>query len=71
MAGVEEETITVRIGHILRIVAKELGVEHIDKICTTHRATGMTRLSLLNHRRSENTNVIRCTLKFVVLHSLK
>jgi hypothetical protein len=69
MSGVEEHTITMGICHIVGVVTEELRIEYIDEICTTHSTAGVTRLCLFYHRGSQDTDVIGCALKFVVLHN--
>jgi hypothetical protein len=69
MTWIEEQTVAVWVCHVIWVVAKKLAVENIDKVCTTHSSTGMSRLCLLDHRGCKDSDIIRSTLKFVVFHS--
>ena len=64
VARVEEEAITERIGWILRVKMNELRVEQIDKICTAHSSSGVTRLSLFYHSSSQYANIIGSLVEF-------
>ena len=62
VARVEEETVTSRPEWISGIINQELREEHVDEIGSTHGTTGMTGLGLLNHRRSQDSDVVGCVV---------
>ena len=69
---VEEETITVGVIHLLGIVVQELGKEDGHEIGTAHRATGVTRLGLFDHRSRQDTDVVGNALQFgISSHNIK
>ena len=62
VAGVEEEAVAacpIRIGRVINQVLRE---EHIDEIGSTHRTTGVARLSLFYHARCQYTDVVGSTI---------
>ena len=58
---IEEETISVGVRRIVRIVAQKFGIEHRHEVGAAHRAAGMARFRLLDHRGRQNTDIVRYT----------
>ncbi len=72
VAGVEEETVATFPSGVLRVVDQKFAVECVDEISAAHSTTGVSRLSLFNHRSSKDTDVVRCHVHyFVVVHKIK
>ena len=56
---------------IFWIIDQVLAEEYVDKVCASHSTTGVTRVSFLNHRGSQNTDVIGCTIhQLNVVHNI-
>ena len=58
---IEEETISVGVRRIVRIVAQKFGIEHRHEVGAAHRAAGMARFRLLDHRGRQNSDIVRYT----------
>ena len=61
VARIEEETISVGVRRIVRIVAQKFGIEHRHEVGAAHRAAGMARFRLLDHRGRQNSDIVRYT----------
>ena len=62
MSGIQEKAVASLPSGILRIVFQKLGVEDIDKVCTTHRSARVTTLSFLNHGCSQYADIVGCAV---------
>ncbi len=61
MARIEEETITVGVRRIVRIVAQKFGIEHRHEVGAAHGAAGVSRFRLLDHGGRQNADIVRYT----------
>jgi len=69
MAGIKEETVTSLIFHVTGIILQELAEKHVNEISATHSTTGVTGLGLLDHRCSQNTDIVGCLVhQFFTVH---
>ena len=61
VARIEEETITVGVRRIVRIVPQKFGIEHRHEVGAAHGAAGVSRFRLLDHGGRQNADIVRYT----------
>ncbi len=64
VARVEKEPVAVGVGHVVGVVAQELGEEHGHEIGTAHGTARVPRLGFLDHGGRQDTDVVGDTRKF-------
>ena len=68
VAGVEEETIAEGVVKPCGVVAEVARVEDVDKVCSAHSTSGVTRFCFFDHSRCENADVVCCSVCECCVH---